>query len=116
MMDRIRINIYWKTSDVGIIDRIRKRFGISAGISRNGETVTDIDEGLLCEMEELETHGLISFNVIGGELPHEYNKMKCPECGRVFMYERSDIHSDQREGCRVLCPTCKKYIIVDCRW
>ena len=37
-------------------------------------------------------------------------------CGCVFMYERSDIHSDQREGCWVVCPTCKKYITVDGMW
>ena len=52
----------------------------------------------------------------GGKLPPKEKKMTCPECGCVFMYERSDIHSDQREGCWVVCPTCKKFIYVDGRW
>ena len=51
-----------------------------------------------------------------GKLPPKEKKMTCQECGCVFMYERSDIHSDQQEGCWVVCPTCKKYIDVDGRW
>ena len=30
--------------------------------------------------------------------------------------EPSDVHSDQREGCWVVCPTCKKFIDVDGKW
>ena len=51
-----------------------------------------------------------------GTLPPKEKKMTCQECGCVFMYDRSDIHSDQREGCWVVCPTCKKCIDVDGRW
>ena len=36
----MRITIYWATKDGGLIDRLRQRFGISAGISVNGETLT----------------------------------------------------------------------------
>ena len=51
-----------------------------------------------------------------GKLPPKEKKMTCENCGCVFMYERSDVHSDQREGCWVVCPTCKKFIDVDGRW
>ena len=51
-----------------------------------------------------------------GKLPPKEKEMTCPECGCVFMYERSDVHSDQGEGGWVVCPTCKKYIAVDGRW
>ena len=50
-----------------------------------------------------------------GKLPPKEKKMTCLECGCVFMYDRSDVHYDQREGCWVVCPTCKKYITVDGR-
>lgn len=48
-----------------------------------------------------------------GKLPPKEKKLVCPKCGCVFMYDRSDIHSDQREGCWVVCPTCGKYIDID---
>lgn len=51
-----------------------------------------------------------------GKLPPQEKKMVCPKCGCVFMYDWSDIHSDQREGDWVVCPTCKKFIDVDGRW
>lgn len=37
-----------------------------------------------------------------GKLPPKEKKMECKNCGCVFMYERADIHSDQREGCWVV--------------
>lgn len=40
----MRITIYWATKDGGLIDRLRQRFGISAGISVNGETETEVDD------------------------------------------------------------------------
>ena len=40
----MKVTIYWVTRDGGLIDRIRKRFGISSGISVNGETLVDVDE------------------------------------------------------------------------
>lgn len=51
-----------------------------------------------------------------GKLPPKEKEMTCPECGCVFKYERADVHSDQHEGCWVVCPTCKNYIDVDGRW
>lgn len=47
-----------------------------------------------------------------GKLPPKEKKMECKNCGCVFMYEPCDIHSDQREGDYVVCPTCKKFINV----
>ena len=51
-----------------------------------------------------------------GKLPPKEKEMTCQECGCVFMYERSDVHSDQGEGGLVVCPTCNKFIYVDGRW
>lgn len=53
------ITIYWVTRDSGLIDRIRKRFGISAGITINGETVAEVDEKQLNELKEYERQGFI---------------------------------------------------------
>lgn len=50
-----------------------------------------------------------------GKLPSKEKEMTCPECGCVFMYERSDIHSDQRDGDFVICPTCKTHININGR-
>ena len=43
-MKGMRVTIYWRTKDGGLIDRIRQRFGISAGITINGETVAEVDD------------------------------------------------------------------------
>lgn len=51
--------IYWSTKDGGLIDRIRQRFGISAGITVNGETVAEVDDGQLDELREYERQGFI---------------------------------------------------------
>lgn len=45
-----------------------------------------------------------------GKIPTNEWKMKCPKCGCVFMYDRKDILSDQREGDAVKCPTCGDWI------
>lgn len=55
----MKITIYWNTNNSSLIDRIRKRFGISAGITVNGETVAEIDDGQLDELREYERQGLI---------------------------------------------------------
>lgn len=55
----MKVTIYWFTKDVGLIDRIRKRFGISAGITINGETVAEINDGQLDELSEYERQGFI---------------------------------------------------------
>lgn len=48
-----------------------------------------------------------------GKLPPKEKKITCKKCGCVFMYDRSDIKSDQREGNWVVCPTCKSSITVE---
>lgn len=55
----MKVTIYWSTRDGGLIDRIRKRFGISAGITVNGETVAEIDDCQLNELREYERQGFI---------------------------------------------------------
>lgn len=55
----MRVTIYWRTKDGGLIDRIRRRFGISAGITINGETVAEVDEKQLDELREYERQGFI---------------------------------------------------------
>lgn len=55
----MRVTIYWATKDGGLIDRIRKRFGISSGITINGETVAEVDEKQLDELREYERQGFI---------------------------------------------------------
>lgn len=55
----MKITIYWSTRDGGLIDRIRKRFGISAGITVNGETEVEINDGQLDELREYERQGFI---------------------------------------------------------
>lgn len=47
-----------------------------------------------------------------GKFPPDERKQKCSDCGCVFMYERADIHCDQRDGDFVICPTCGAYINV----
>lgn len=55
----MKVTIYWSTKDNGLISRIRKRFGISAGITINGETVAEVDEKQLDELREYERQGFI---------------------------------------------------------
>jgi hypothetical protein len=58
-MKGMRVTIYWRTKDGGLIDRIRKRFGISAGITINGETVAEVDDRQLDELKVYERQGFI---------------------------------------------------------
>ena len=55
----MRITIYWATKDGGLIDRLRQRFGISAGISVNGETEAEVDDRQLNELKVYERQGFI---------------------------------------------------------
>lgn len=55
----MRITIYWATKDGGLIDRIRQRFGISAGISVNGETEAEVDDRQFDELKVYERQGFI---------------------------------------------------------
>lgn len=55
-----RYTIYWLTRDVGIIDRIRRRFGITEGMTVNGENSVDVNSDK--DMQDLklcEEKGLI---------------------------------------------------------
>ena len=56
----MRVTIYWRTKDGGLIDRIRQRFGISAGITVNGETVAEVDSRQLVKLKEYEKQGFIN--------------------------------------------------------
>lgn len=55
----MKVIIYWVTKDGGLIDRLRQRFGISAGISVNGETETEVDSRQMDELREYEKQGFI---------------------------------------------------------
>ena len=55
----MRVTIYWRTKDGGLIDRIRKRFGISSGITINGETEAEVDSRQMDELREYERQGFI---------------------------------------------------------
>lgn len=55
-----RYTIYWLTRDVGIIDRIRRRFGIIKSMTVNGENAVEVDsEKDLADLEDCEKNGLI---------------------------------------------------------
>lgn len=51
--------IYWKTKDSGIIHRIRKQFGISQGMTVNGENEVEVDDKGLQVLKDYEKQGLI---------------------------------------------------------
>lgn len=53
------ITIYWVTRDSGLIDRIRKRFGISEGMSINGENSVAVSDEELAELRKYEADGFI---------------------------------------------------------
>lgn len=55
----MKVTIYWATKDGGLIDRIRKHFGISSGITINGETETEVDSRQMDELREYERQGFI---------------------------------------------------------
>nr|DAH77918.1 MAG TPA: hypothetical protein [Caudoviricetes sp.] len=55
----MKVTIYWATKDGGLIDRIRQRFGISSGITINGETETEVDSRQMDELREYERQGFI---------------------------------------------------------
>ena len=53
------ITIYWKTKDAGLIDRIRKRFGISEGMTVNGENAVTVTGDELAELRKYEADGFV---------------------------------------------------------
>ena len=56
----MKVTIYWATKDGSLIDRIRQRFGISSGITINGETVAEVDSRQMDELKEYEKQGFIN--------------------------------------------------------
>jgi NAD-dependent SIR2 family protein deacetylase len=47
-----------------------------------------------------------------GQKPIKEWQVTCHKCGCIFVFDNRDVHSDQREGDWVVCPTCKEYIAV----
>lgn len=55
----MKVTIYWKTRDSGIIHRIRQRYNICKGMSINGETDIDVNQQQIEELQEVERRGYI---------------------------------------------------------
>lgn len=55
----MKVTIYWKTRDSGIIHRIRQRYNIIQGMSINGETDIDVNQQQIEELQEVERRGYI---------------------------------------------------------
>ena len=54
-----RMTIYWKTRNLTLIDNIRKQFGISEGMSVNGENAVSATDEELAELRKYEAEGFI---------------------------------------------------------
>ena len=54
-----RMTIYWKTKNSTLIDNIRKQFGISEGMSVNGENAVSATDEELAELRKYEADGFI---------------------------------------------------------
>ena len=78
----MKVTIYWSTKDNGLISRIRKRFGISAGITINGETVAEVDEKQLDE--------LMTVQELVDELSKVEDKSKMVQVYSDSVYEDAD--------------------------
>lgn len=55
----MKITIYWATENARIIDNIRQRFGISDGMSVNGENSVNVSDDELAELRKYEADGFI---------------------------------------------------------
>ena len=55
----MKITIYWATENARIIDNIRQRFGISDGMSVNGENFVNVSDDELSELRKYEADGFI---------------------------------------------------------
>ena len=53
------ITIYWITKDTGIIDRIRRRYNITTGMTVNSETNVTVSEKQHEELKKVEELGYI---------------------------------------------------------
>lgn len=54
-----KMTIYWKTKNSTLIDNIRKRFGISEGMTINGENAVAVTDEGLAELRKYEADGFI---------------------------------------------------------
>lgn len=54
-----KMTIYWKTKNSTLIDNIRKQFGISEGMSVNGENAVSVADEELAELRKYEADGFI---------------------------------------------------------
>ena len=54
-----KMTIYWKTKNSTLIDNIRKRFGISEGMTINGENAVTVSDEELAELRKYEADGFI---------------------------------------------------------
>ena len=54
-----RMTIYWKTKSSTLIDNIRQRFGISEGMSVNGENAVAVTDEELAELRKYEADGFV---------------------------------------------------------
>lgn len=59
MEQKQKMTIYWKTRNLTLIDNIRKRFGISEGMSVNGENSVTVSDEELAELRKYEADGFI---------------------------------------------------------
>lgn len=53
------MTIYWKTKNSTLIDNIRKRFGISEGMTINGESAVTVSDEEHAELRKYEADGFI---------------------------------------------------------
>lgn len=63
-----KVVIYWATRDYCIIGRIRRRFGITAGTTVNGETPAEIKEEDFPLLEETARRGLVQIRTYNPRL------------------------------------------------
>ena len=53
------VTVYWATADTTAIARIRQKFGITQGMTVNGETETTVSDGDMPLLRETERRGFI---------------------------------------------------------
>lgn len=59
----MKVDIYWITKNQETIRRIREHFGITRGMTINGENTLEVDEKGLSELKELDKRGLIQLRI-----------------------------------------------------
>lgn len=66
----MRLTIYWATGDRQAQAAIRKRFGITAGTTVNGESPADVREEDMPMLEETAGRGFIRLRAYNPRLEH----------------------------------------------